>query len=110
MAVAALFDSTPESMPIIADFDGASMRKHPDWLKVATALGIPAEAGRFEIYVDRAGKYRWQLRRASGEIVADSDQEYATREACEADIQWIRTYVASIDIVGLDMSGGQCEP
>ena len=109
-AVSALFDSPPESMPIVGDIDGAALRKHRDWSKVATALGLPVELGRFEIYVDRAGQYRWHLRRASGEIVAESGQAYMTREACEADIHWIRTHVGSLGIVPLDLPGGTCAP
>src|SRR5262249_43932253 len=46
-SVAKLFDSPPDSSPIVADINAASLRKHPDWLKVATALGLPARAGCF---------------------------------------------------------------
>jgi uncharacterized protein YegP (UPF0339 family) len=108
--VGALFDSPPASVPIIGDIDGVSLRKHRDWMKVATTLGILAEVGHFEIHVDRAGQYRWNLLRASGEVVADSGQTYATREACEADIHWIRTHAASLVVVPLDLPGGKCIP
>jgi uncharacterized protein YegP (UPF0339 family) len=109
-AVAALFDNPPQSMPIVGDIDAASLRKHPDWLKIATALRLPAEAGRFEIYIDQEGRYRWRLQSTSGEIVADSSEAYPTREACEAGINWIRSHAASLEVVALDLGGGTGAP
>jgi len=108
--VARLFDSLPESMGLVADIDTGSLKKHHDWLNVAQTLGIPAEAGRFEIFVDRDGTHRWRLRRASGEVVAESGQSFASRDACERDIQWVRTHAARARIVSLDVPGNQCAP
>lgn|SRR5262245_35244654 len=108
--VAALFDSPPDSMSLVADLDVESLKKHRDWLKVGTTLGVPAEAGHFEVYADRDGRYCWRLRRASGDIVADSGRGFPSREACEADVQWVRTYAASLRIVALDVPGGRCAP
>lgn len=34
---------------------------------------------KFEIYQDTVGDYRWRLRAANGEIVADSGEGYLTR-------------------------------
>jgi len=105
VGVAALFDSPPDSVRVIGDVDTASLRKHPDWLKVAAAL-VPADPGRFEIYLDRAGEYRWRFRRASGECVADSGQGYASREACENDVRWVRSHAPSSPVVSLDLLEG----
>jgi len=44
-------------------------------------------AGKFEVYEDRAGKYRFRLKAANGEIVAEG-QAYESRsgahDGCEA--------------------------
>ena len=97
-------------MSLVGDLGVESLKKHRDWLKVAATLGVPAEAGHFEVYVDRDGRYRWRLRHASGDIVADSGQVFPSREACEADVQWVRTHAASLRIVALDVPGGRCAP
>jgi uncharacterized protein YegP (UPF0339 family) len=109
-SVAAFFDSPPEPSPIVGDIGATALRKHPDWLKVATALALPAKAGCLEIYLDHEGRYRWRLRRASGEIVADGAGPFLTREACEADIAWVRAHAASIEVLGLDSNGGTSGP
>lgn len=37
----------------------------------------------FEIYEDRAGKWRWRLVHNNGNIIADSGEGYASRQKCE---------------------------
>ena len=59
--------------------------------------------GHYEIYVDRAKKYRWRLRRPGGLIVADSGQGYVTRAACEADLRWIIEWGARAPVRSLDL-------
>ena len=39
-------------------------------------------AGKFEVYEDRSGKYRFRLKAGNGEIVA-SGEAYSTRAAAE---------------------------
>jgi uncharacterized protein YegP (UPF0339 family) len=46
-------------------------------------------SGIFEVFVDDAGKYRFQLRSSTGEIIALSDA-YASRSGVEAAIESVR--------------------
>jgi uncharacterized protein len=101
--VAPLFERPPDTVRMLGEIDAEALRNHPDWSKIGVTLGVPAEAGRFEVYVDRAGQYRWRLRRAGGDILADSGEGYATREACEADLRWVRGYAGSVPVVPLDV-------
>jgi uncharacterized protein YegP (UPF0339 family) len=104
--IAALFDNPPESMRIVGEVDTDRLGRHRDWPKVAATLGLGADLGRFEVYLDRAGQYRWRLRRATGEIVAESGLGYPSREACEASLLWIRGHASTLPVVALDLPGG----
>ena len=45
---------------------------------------------RFELYRDAGGHWRWRLRTANGEVVADSAEGYARREDCEHGIALVK--------------------
>ena len=45
---------------------------------------------QFEVYADRVGKYRWRLRAANGEIVADSGQGYQYKYECKESIDRLK--------------------
>jgi uncharacterized protein YegP (UPF0339 family) len=45
---------------------------------------------RFEVYIDRAGEYRWRLLAAGREIVADSGEGFVTRLEVEREIERIK--------------------
>lgn len=47
-------------------------------------------AGKFEISKDKAGKYRFHLRAANGEIIAVS-QPYGTKASAEKGIESVKT-------------------
>jgi len=36
-------------------------------------------AGKFEIYKDKSGKYRWRLTHTSGMVIAKSGESYPTK-------------------------------
>lgn len=36
-------------------------------------------AATFELYIDKAGEYRWRLRHQNGQIIADSGEGYTTK-------------------------------
>jgi len=44
---------------------------------------------QFEIYKDSAGKFRWRLRAANGEIIATSEA-YAAKAGCEKGIASVK--------------------
>lgn len=46
-------------------------------------------AGKFELFKDKSGEFRWHLKAANGEIVASS-QGYKTRAAAEKGIESVK--------------------
>jgi uncharacterized protein YegP (UPF0339 family) len=107
-AVAAVFDDPPASMHVVADVLAASLRRHPDWGKVAVAIGLPTTHGCFQIQRGADGRFRWRLRRANGDLVAESASDYPTREACEADIAWLKANACDLDILASEGDPGSC--
>lgn len=53
----------------------------------------------FEVYVDKAGMWRWTLRHDNGNIIADSAQGYASRENCMVGLNSVKTNAPSAPIV-----------
>ena len=45
---------------------------------------------RFEIYRTHDGEWRWRLRAANGNVVADSGEGYRRREDCEHGIDLVK--------------------
>jgi len=57
-------------------------------------------AAKFEISKDKAGKFRWHLKAANGEIIAAS-QAYDTRASAEKGIDSVKTNAAAAKVVDL---------
>jgi uncharacterized protein YegP (UPF0339 family) len=57
--------------------------------------------GRFEIFVDKAGGYRFHLKAANGEVIAAS-QGYSSKGACLKGIESVRTNAAAAEIVEIE--------
>ncbi len=57
--------------------------------------------GRFEIFIDKAGEYRFHLKAANGEVIAAS-QGYTSKGACLKGIESIRTNAPTAEIVEID--------
>ncbi len=51
--------------------------------------GEKAANPKFELFLDKAGRYRFRLRARNGQVIACSDG-YATREGCENGILSVR--------------------
>lgn len=88
-----VLDAAPNAMRIVANVTMAELAAHPDW----ASTGLPGSSsvgsiGSFELYLDRAGMYRWRLRRPGGQIVADSGQGFRNRVDCEAELRWIKEH------------------
>ena len=47
-------------------------------------------AATFEMYVDKAGEYRWRLVHQNGNIIADSGEGYTQKDGCENGIQSVK--------------------
>lgn len=56
--------------------------------------------GKFEVYEDKAGKYRWRLRAGNGEIVA-SGESYETRIAAVRGTETLRRVASTASPVAL---------
>jgi uncharacterized protein YegP (UPF0339 family) len=57
-----------------------------------------AGSGKFEINKDKAGKFRWHLKAANGEIIAAS-QAYEARANAEKGIQAVKKAAADAAVV-----------
>jgi uncharacterized protein YegP (UPF0339 family) len=54
--------------------------------------------GKFEIKKDKAGKFRFNLVAANGEIIASSEA-YESKEACQNGIQSVKTNAPTAEVV-----------
>jgi uncharacterized protein YegP (UPF0339 family) len=57
-------------------------------------------AARYEIVEDKAGKFRFQLKVANGEIIAAS-RNYDTKAGAAKGIESVKTNAAAVKVVGL---------
>jgi uncharacterized protein len=57
-------------------------------------------AAKFEISKDKAGKFRWHLKAANGEIIAAS-QAYDSKAGAEKGIESVKTNASSATVVDL---------
>ncbi len=58
-------------------------------------------AGKFEVFTDTAGKYRFRLKAGNGEIIA-TGQGYASRANAVAGIESIKKNAPDAPIVDVD--------
>jgi uncharacterized protein YegP (UPF0339 family) len=58
---------------------------------------------RFEMYKDKAGRFRFRLVAANGEIIAASEA-YESKEGCSGGIESVRTNAPEAEIVELDLA------
>lgn len=59
--------------------------------------------GKFEIFKDTQGKYRFRLKAPNGEIIAASES-YTSKQNCQAGIQAVKKYAPAAPIY--DLTGG----
>ncbi|WP_306362097.1 DUF1508 domain-containing protein [Nocardia sp. CC227C] len=57
-------------------------------------------SGKFEIFCDASGKFRWRLEAGNGEIVAQS-QAYASKDAAKKGIASVQSTAAAASVVDL---------
>jgi len=66
--------------------------------ETAGAAAVDADDGaRFEVYQDAAGKHRWRLLSANGELIADGGQGYGDRSAATDAVERVREYAPVAD-------------
>jgi uncharacterized protein YegP (UPF0339 family) len=57
--------------------------------------------GKFEVYQDKAGEYRFKLKAANGEIIAVSEG-YTSKGSCMNGIESVKNNAPNAPIVELD--------
>ncbi|MGW5575790.1 YegP family protein [Nocardia thailandica] len=57
-------------------------------------------AGKFEIFADAAGKFRWRLKAGNGEVIAAS-QAYESRDGAKKGITSVQNSAPGATIVDL---------
>ena len=74
----------------------ASVRKNASTGKVEDQTeegGCPLSNPKYELFLDRAGQYRFRLKATNGKIIAVSEG-YGTRAACENGIKSVQSNAA----------------
>jgi uncharacterized protein len=98
-AISALFAKPKKKSMVVQQLNFNDICQHPDWTKITKYLGIHTQSvATFQVYLDKAKKFRWRLLKNNGEIVADSGEGYDTREQCETDLRWIQAEVGSAKV------------
>lgn len=59
-------------------------------------------AGKFELYTDKGGEYRFRLKAGNGEVIAQASEGYTTKAAAKNGIESIRKNAPDAPIVELD--------
>lgn len=67
-------------------------------LKNYTELPNP----KFEIYADKAGKFRFRLRARNGELLAVSEDGYTSKDSCKKGIVSLGKWALDSDVVAED--------
>lgn len=57
-------------------------------------------AGKFEIYTDKGGKYRFRLKAGNGEIIASSEA-YESKASAQNGVKSVRTNAPGASVVDL---------
>jgi uncharacterized protein YegP (UPF0339 family) len=63
----------------------------------------------FEVYEDRAGKWRWRLVHDNGNIIADSGEGYASRQKCEQGLESVKQNAPDAGVEKVDNPTGGIE-
>jgi uncharacterized protein YegP (UPF0339 family) len=58
-------------------------------------------AGKFELYADRSGGYRFRLNAGNGEVIATSES-YTTKAAAKNGIESVKTNAPGAEVVDVD--------
>lgn len=58
-------------------------------------------AGKFEIYTDKAGKFRFRLKAGNGEVIAVGEA-YESKDSCKNGIESIKKNAPDAPVVEVD--------
>lgn len=68
---------------------------------ITDRVGDAAMAGKFELYTDKAGKYRFRLKAGNGEIIASSEA-YESKAGAKNGIESVRKNAPDAPVVEQD--------
>lgn len=54
---------------------------------------------KFEIYMDKAGKYRYRLKAINGELICTSEDGYASKDSCKKGIASLAKWAAEAEVI-----------
>lgn len=54
---------------------------------------------KFEIYMDKAGKYRYRLKASNGELICTSEDGYASKDSCKKGIASLAKWAVEAEVV-----------
>ncbi len=54
--------------------------------------------GKFQIYKDARGEFRWRLKAGNNETVATSGEGYSTKQGCKKGIDSVKRLAVDADI------------
>jgi uncharacterized protein YegP (UPF0339 family) len=55
--------------------------------------------GRFEVYTDTRGEFRWRLKASNGQVIATSGDGYASKTSCLNGIESVKTDAPDATVV-----------
>ncbi len=53
---------------------------------------------KFQLFVDKAGEYRWRLRADNNEIIADSAEGYKAKSDCEHGVDLVKQLAPTAEV------------
>lgn len=53
---------------------------------------------KFQIYKDTKGEFRWRMKAGNGEVIADSNEGYKSKDSCENGIALVKRDAADAPI------------
>jgi hypothetical protein len=56
-------------------------------------------AGKFELYKDAKGEFRWRLVASNGQTIASSGEGYKTKDSAKAGIESVKRNAPTAEIV-----------
>lgn len=59
-------------------------------------------AGKFEVYKDNGGKYRFRLKASNGQVIA-SGQGYSSKESCMNGIESVKKNAPEATVIELEI-------
>ena len=57
--------------------------------------------GKFEVYKDKAGEYRFRLKAGNGQVIA-TGEGYSSKAACLNGVESVKTNAPDAEVVELD--------